>query len=218
MTQEDPTPERIARLYLAWDDHSAGLGPEPAGSRKLLRVWEDWTASAPDKAWAVFEEIVRLRPEDDEVLAGIWSQFEWLLEHHADHYYPRIVAMVGSQPRLTRIAPWQCLRRDYFAPNYFTPSELAAVWLVHSDSASDANELDSVTRDDPDHALTLAMEIIHRGSGYRFSAYDLMSPLHDLLRRPGSHRPGREGGRGLSCRSARSLVHAAPTTRPPKSI
>jgi hypothetical protein len=151
----------------------------------MLDVWEEWTTAAPDKAWAVYEEIVRLRPDDDEMLERIWSRLEWLLQKHGDLYHERISTLVHDNSRLARIAPPEQLARQYYAPNYLTPSELATVWLIHSSSASDSLELETLVRDDPEKALVLALELIHRGPAFRCRAFDLMSPLLHLLRQHG---------------------------------
>jgi hypothetical protein len=151
----------------------------------MLDVWEEWTTTAPDKAWAVYEEIVRLRPDDDELLERIWSRLEWLLQKHGDLYHERISTLVYGNSRLARIAPPEQLARQYYAPNYLTPSELAVVWLVHSASAGDSLELETLVRNDPEKALALALELIHRGPAFRFRAFDLNTPLLELLRQHG---------------------------------
>jgi hypothetical protein len=176
----------VARRYLVTHDYRAGLGPKPQQRYRALATWEDWIGSAPEKAWGVFEEIVRLRPDDDDVLEQLSYRLKSLLSLHWNAYHERAAQLVASTPRLTRIMPRAALQESYYAPKYRTPSELAEAWLEYSRHSRNAHALDELIRDDPERALHLALEIIHRAPLHEFTSFDVMSPLLALLRQHGS--------------------------------
>jgi hypothetical protein len=186
MTDRDVSPQELARRYLVTHDYRAGLGPKPQRAYRALTIWEEWIVSAPDKAWGVFEELVRLRPDDDDVLEQLCKRLESLLSEHWGDFHERVTELVVSNPRLTRIMPQAALQSSYYAPKYRTLPELADAWLEYVRQFSDAHLLDELIRDDPDRALPLALEVIHRAPSHQFNSFDVMSPLLELLRRHGS--------------------------------
>jgi len=185
MTDREVSPQELARRYLVTHDYRQGLGPKPQRVYRALAIWEDWIVSAPEKAWGVFGEIVRLRPDDDDVLEQLCKRLEIMLSEHWDDFHERVAELVAANPRLTRIMPRAALQQSYYAPKYRSLPELADAWLEYVRHFSNAHLLDELIRDAPDRALRVALEVIHRAPSRQFTSFDVMSPLLELLRKHG---------------------------------
>lgn len=186
-TREDedslPTRELVAR-YLAWLDSVDRRGPEPPETW-ALPSWEDWIEQDPERAWPFFLEIVRMRPDDDDVLEHVWTRLQLLLRNHGAAFRARVVALVESNERLRRIAPPEDLEPGALRPDPLDVPTLVEAYLTGVEHSQQAHELDELIRTEPDEALTLAIEIISRGPLHGLTSFDTMSPLLDLLRRHG---------------------------------
>src|SRR2546425_10684984 len=148
-------------------------------------MWEDWIVSAPEKAWPVFEEIVRLRPDDDDVLEQLCYRLESLLEKHWDLCHERATRLVEENARLTRIMSRAALEKAHYEPKYRTIPELVEAWIAHSLNHRGAFRLDELICEDPPRALALALEVINRAPLHGFTSFDVLRPLMDLLRQHG---------------------------------
>jgi len=185
MTDQEVSPDELARRYLVTHDYNQGLGPEPQRAYRALSIWEEWITSHPDKAWGVCEELVRLRPDDDDVLEQLCHRLELLLSEHWEDFHDRVAYLVASNPRLTRIMPPAALSESHYAPKYRSPVELSDAWLEFDRHFPAANLVHELGRDDPERALTLALELIHRAPLYQCTSFDVMGPLLELLRQHG---------------------------------
>ena len=185
MSDKDISPQELARRYLVTHDYRQGLGPKPQRRYRALSMWEDWIVSAPEKAWPVFEEIVRLRPDDDDVLEQLCYRLESLLEKHWDLCHERATRLVEENARLTRIMPRAALEKAHYELKYRTIPELVEAWIAHSLNHRGAFRLDELIREDPPRALALALEVINRAPLHGFTSFDVLRPLMDLLRQHG---------------------------------
>ncbi|HYR97953.1 MAG TPA: hypothetical protein VEO58_03000 [Gemmatimonadales bacterium] len=185
MSDKDISPQELARQYLVTHDYYEGLGPKPQRRYRALSVWEDWIVSAPEKAWPVFEEIVRLRPDDDDVLEQVCHRLELLLEEHWELWHERVTRLVEGNARLTRIMPRAVLEKAHYEPKYRTIPELVEAWIAQSLNHRGAFRLDELIREDPLRALALALEVINRAPLHGFTSFDVLGPLMDLLRQHG---------------------------------
>jgi hypothetical protein len=186
VSDKDISPQELARRYLVTHDYHEGLGPKPQRRYRALSTWEDWIVSTPEKAWPVFEEIVRLRPDDDDVLEQVCHRLELLLEEHWELWHERVTRLVEGNARLTRIMPRAALEKAYYEPKYRSIPELVEAWITQSLHHQNASRLDELIRDDPFRALALALEVINRAPLHGFTSFDVLSPLMDVLRKHGA--------------------------------
>jgi len=185
VSDKDISPQELARRYLVTHDYHEGLGPKPQRRYRALSMWEDWIVSTPEKAWPVFEEIVRLRPDDDDVLEQVCHRLELLLEEHWELWHERATQLVEGNARLTRIMPRAALEKSHYEPKYRTIPELVDAWIAQSLHHGGASRLDELIREDPPRALALALEVINRAPLHGFTSFDVLRPLMDLLRQHG---------------------------------
>jgi hypothetical protein len=185
MSDEDLSAEQLVSRYLARKDWSAGrlTGPRPPGGN--IDIWERWIQYDPERAWPVFLELVRRRPTDDDVLEQLWYRLRLLLETHGRAFEARVGDLVASNDRLRRIAPSRELKAAFHRPRPLDIPSLVKAYLHNHDHFEGAHELDVLIREDPETALSLALEIIERGPQYEFTSFDTFSPLHELLRQRG---------------------------------
>jgi hypothetical protein len=183
---EELTPDELAARYLARFDWRRSRSREPRPPGDVLSAWEEWIASDPEKAWLLFEALVRLRPDDDDVLEQVWHRLEYLLARQGRAFEPRVRALVGGNARLRRIAPKSKLDAAAHRPRPLNLSELVQTYIRHSQAFDEAHEVDVAVREEPARGLRLALEIISRGPLHEFTSYDSFSPLLDLLRMHGS--------------------------------
>ena len=186
MSDKDISPQELARRYLVTHDYHEGLGPKPQRRYRALSTWEDWIVSAPEKAWPVFEEIVRLRPDDDDVLEQVCHRLELLLEEHWELWHERVTRLVEGNARLTRIMPRAALEKAHYEPKYRSIPELVEAWITQSLHHQNASRLDELIREGHPRALALSLEVIHRAPLHGFTSFDVLSPLMDLLRKHGA--------------------------------
>ena len=185
MSDEDLTAEQLASRYLARKDWNAGriTGPRPPGGN--IDIWERWIQYEPERAWPVFLELVRRRPTDDDVLEQLWYRLRLLLETHGRTFETRVKGLVASNARLRRIAPPRELNAAFHRPRPFDIPSLVEAYLHNHSHHAAAHELDAMIREDPETALSLALEVIERGPQFEFTSFDTFSPLHQLLRQHG---------------------------------
>src|SRR5476649_1208632 len=105
MTEETVSPRKLVAEFLARHDwRRDGARGDPPKSRARA-IWEDWIENEPEKAWPIFLEFVRVRPTDDDILELVWRRLRQLLKRHGRAFHARVLELVGSNDRLTRIAP-----------------------------------------------------------------------------------------------------------------
>lgn len=177
---DDLTAKELAALYVAqfgeWTTGGRWVENEVSG----LTVWERWISTDPERAWPVFPEIVALR-RDDEMLYQVRHRLGLLLHRDFDAFHERAEALVRETPRFTRI-----VGDDFFDPDRYRehPLDVEELIRAHEEmhrNAHDAHALDDLLRDDPQRALPIAIEIIHRGPAEGMTSYDTFDPLRDLL-------------------------------------
>jgi len=176
--------KELVAAYLARVDWRRSRAPGPAPRTRTLTLWERWIQNDPERAWELFEELVRVRPQDDEVLEQVWFRLQQLLATHGKAFEGRVRALVANTPRLRRIVPEHELDSRAHRPKPLDIPMLVGTYVRHC-AQFEAHEINRIIRDDPVSGLKLALEIISRGPLHDFNSYDTMSPLLELLRRHG---------------------------------
>jgi hypothetical protein len=163
---------------------SRAPGPPPhSQTRKLL---DAWIAIEPERAWPLLELLVRLRPNDADVLERVWSFLRGLLARHGRAFEPRVRALVGSCVLLARIVPPAQLDRRAHRPRPPDIPALVDAYLLNATQGHDAHELDDWIRNDPVVGLRVALEIISRGPLHGFGSRETRRPLEELLKTHGA--------------------------------
>jgi Family of unknown function (DUF6869) len=182
MMNKELTPKELSEAYLRQlrceDSASA------AESFDAIEIWEDLMCDEPEKAWLVFLELLA-RPHDDDTLEDIKSWLELLLWYHYDAFHELVKELVRGHDQLPRFLPDEALEKERFEEEEVADDEIVDSYLEHYRHLRKMIRIDQLITKDPDRALPLVLEIIHRGQNYNFESYDLFSPLWDLLRRHG---------------------------------
>ncbi len=172
--------------YLKRFDWSRSRSSEPRPPSRTLSIWEEWIDNDPERAWPLFEEFVRQRPEDYDVLEQVWHRLQFLLERHGRRFEGRVRELVLGNANLGRIVPSEKLDASAHRPKPLDIPILVSSYLDNAEYGPDAHELDQLIREDAETALMLAMEIIRRGPQYGFTSYDTFSPLRAVMQLHGS--------------------------------
>jgi hypothetical protein len=178
----DLTPKELAESYLRQlrgEDFASA-----AESFDAADILEDLICDEPENAWPVFLKLLA-RPHDDDTLEDIKSWLEFLLRRHYDAFHERVKELAQGHDQLPRFLPDEALEREQFEEAEAKDDEIVDSYLEHYRYIEQRIRIDQLIADDPDRALPLLLEIIHRGQNYNFESYDLFSPLWDLLRRHG---------------------------------
>jgi hypothetical protein len=155
-----------------------------SGEHPIWR-WQRWIKEDPERAWQVFEQVVRQAPDEPDVLESVAYNLQILLQRRWADFSDRAVALVRSSPLLDVIVGPEVLTREHYGPRYRDLDELATVW-VRQDSHSDASHrIDDIMRKDPTLGLELALEIIERGARHGFEPDALEGPFLQLIRHQG---------------------------------
>jgi hypothetical protein len=175
-----PEPEDLARDYLEYLDVLQTAGHWTKSDPNPLSVWEDWIVNTPERAWPVFLELLRHRP-DIWTLEQIRFRMRALLARHWDSFHERVRELVANDADLRSVTPprfleWATYHRQ------FTPAELAAAFFAYYEHSPRAIQLDELTRTEPYTALPLVLELIRRGPNCGFDAFDVCLPMQHLLR------------------------------------
>lgn len=176
MDESQLTAKELAARYVARQN---GHDREPE-ERDPLWIWEEWITDDPERAWPVFEEIVALQ-HDDEILQQVGYRLGILLHHHYDAFRDRTEELVRRTPRFERI-----VGAGFFDEQRYRERPLDVGALIAADRAMhhayhDAQEIRQMVTTDPDAALPLVVEILHRGPARGFSSYDTFGLFRDLL-------------------------------------
>jgi hypothetical protein len=180
----EPTPQELVSAYLARHDWRRSRSAAPRPPCRTISIWERWIVDEPERAWPVFEEFVRARPADDEVLEQVWKRMKLLLSRHGRAFEQRVRILVASNPRLTRIAPPEQLAAAAHRPRPFDPEALIAAYLRNM-AATEAHDLWDLVRDEAALGVRLALEVVRRAPAFGFSTTDADGPLRDVLKHNG---------------------------------
>jgi hypothetical protein len=104
---------------------------------------------------------------------------------HYDAFHERVKELVRGHDQVPRFLPDETLEKERFEEKEVADDEIVDNYLEHYRHLRKMIRIDQLITKDPDRALLLVLEIIHRGQNYNFESYDLFSPLWDLLRRHG---------------------------------
>jgi hypothetical protein len=180
--EESLSPDELAARYLARFDWHRERSTEPRPPGGVLSMWEEWIDVDPERAWPLFEALVRLRPDDDEVLEQVWRRLAQLLARHGRAFAPRVRALVGANARLRRIVPEADLDPAAHRPRPLDIAGLVTAFITQSTHFEAAHEVTAAIAEEPERGIRLVLEIISRGPLHGFTSSDTYSELRDLLR------------------------------------
>ncbi len=174
------TAAELARLYLDqlradWD----GVPPAQTEPNAVF-VWEELICSDPEQAWPVFEELLA-HAGDDDTLEQVWYRLRLLLHHHYDSFHERAEALLARYERLAVVAGPEALDPEAYEEKPFDREALIRAYRVLQRTQELHQAVITMARSDPERALTLAVEIIHRGLARGWKTLDVMFPLGELL-------------------------------------
>jgi len=144
--------------------------------------WERWIQHDPERAWLVFEALVREAPADAQVIEQLARRLELLLAGHWAAFHERALRLTRSAPLLDHMLGPEVFVEAHYGPRYRNLTELATVWLRRDAHFDCTMRVSGLMRTDPDLGLPLALEIVHRGPLYGFDPWDVHVPLLELLR------------------------------------
>jgi len=179
------TAEELAVLYLRQlraSEEEVVLRPKDEPN--ALFLWEALIVNDPERAWPVFEETLS-RVSDDEAIEQIWYRLRLLLYRHFDAFHERASQLLARFPRLAVVAGPDALDPARYAAKTIEREELIEAYRVVHRTHESSREIDRLASDDPERALTLAVEIIHRGLARGWETFDVMSPLADVIANSG---------------------------------
>lgn len=156
--------------------------PYPDRGEHPVWRWERWIGDDPERAWLVFEELVRQAPEDVEVIERVAQRLEQLVFRHRADFLERVLRLVLSTPLLDRMVGPELFTEGHYGPRYRNLDELATVWVRHDAHCDASHRVTDIVRSDAALGLTLALTIVHRGPPSGFDEWDLQFPLLELLR------------------------------------
>lgn len=172
--------DELAILYLAqlhaYDDGA----PYDESETNALFLWEEWISDDPERAWPVFDEILS-RSSDDDTFEQVWYRLRLLLHRHYDVFHERAAALLAKHTRFAFVAGADALDRERYTETPLDREALVVAYLAMQRAHHQAREVDRLRETDPDRALHLAIEIIHRGVARGWDAFDVMTPLGDLI-------------------------------------
>jgi len=154
---------------------------DDSGEHPIWR-WQRWIKDDPERAWEVFEQVVREAPNEPDVLESVRYNLSILLYERWDDFIDRGIALVRSCPLLDLVVGPEILTREGYGPRYRNLDELAAVWVRHNGHCTASHRVLDIARKEPELGLRLALEIIERGPLHGFDTEDLHDPLLQLIR------------------------------------
>lgn len=174
------TPQELATLYLEQLREQREGVPPAQPEPYAVDLWEDLITNDPEQAWPVFEHLLA-RVADDDTLEQIWFRLRLLLHGHYDAFHGRAAQLLTRYQRLAAIAGPDAMDADQYADEPLDREALIeayrAVFRTHDLGA----EVGRLARSDPERALAIVVEIIHRGVGRGWDSFDVLMPLGDLL-------------------------------------
>jgi len=173
------TPKELSEAYLRQlhgEDSDSELD-----SFNAVWLWEELICDEPEKAWPVFLELLARR-HDDDTLEQIKFRLELLLSRHYSAFHERVKELVRGHDQLPRFLPDEALEKERFEEEELADDEIVDGYLEHYRHIKQRMRIDQLIAEDPELALPLVLEIIHRGQSYDFESFDLFPPLRRLLR------------------------------------
>jgi len=178
------TATELAALFVEqMHAHHEGV-PPPRPEPNAISVWEDLICNDPEQAWPVFAAVLQ-RVSDDETIEMVWFRLRLLLYRHYDRFYRRVLELLGQFKRLALVAGPQALDPSEYTTKPLDRDALIGAYRALHRIHDARYEVDRLAQTDPQRALTIAIEIIHRGVGRGWKTLDLMSPLQEVLSRNG---------------------------------
>jgi len=174
----EPTASELTADLIAWSRDE----PHPDRDEAPVWRWERWIRDDPERAWMVFESLVRQEPEDVEVLERVAQRLEQLLFRHWTDFHERAIRLVQSTPLLDPMVGPEVFTQGHYGPRYRDLDELATVWVRHEAHCDASHRVTDIMRSDSELGLRLALEIVRRGPLHSFDDWDVHSPLLELLR------------------------------------
>jgi len=174
------TAEQLAILFLQQlRAHLEGEASEPSEVR-AIDVWERLIVDDPEQAWPVFEHALS-RAWNDDALEYVWYRLRLLLYRHYSAFHERAAELLSRHPRFVLIAGPDAVDPKRYDDKEFDREELIEAYRTLHRTHTLARQPVDLARSNPERALWLAVEIIHRGCARGWSSFDLMSPLDDIL-------------------------------------
>jgi hypothetical protein len=180
MPDSELAPEELAALYVAQHNRYQRGEDRGEGDPRALYIWEDLIVDDPERAWPVFVEIVRLQ-RDDAILQQVGHRLGILLHRHYDAFRARAEELVRATPRFARIVGDGFFDPERYRQQPLDVDVLIAAYEVMTDAATKAHATNRLAKDDPERALRIAIEIIHRGPARGFGSFDTFQILNELL-------------------------------------
>ncbi len=180
MSGEQLTSVQLAAFYVA--QHNRYHRGEDGGDDepRALSIWEELIADDPERAWPVFVEVVRLQ-SDDEILRQVACRLGILLHRHYDAFRERAEELVRATPRFGRIVGDGFFNPERYRERPLDIDELIDAHEAMGKAAADAHVVKKLANEEPERALPIAIEVIHRGPARGFGSYDTFEILQDLL-------------------------------------
>jgi hypothetical protein len=174
------TPRELADLYLE-QMHAHREGVPPARTEpNALFAWEALISRDPEQAWPIFEHVLA-RISDDDRLEQVWYRLRLLLHRHYDAFHGRVAQLLTRFQRLAAIAGPNATDPEQYTEQPLDREALIDGYRAMHRTHDSSHEVDRLAHSDPERALAIALEIIHRGAARGWDSFDLMSPLADLL-------------------------------------
>lgn len=178
------TPQELAILYLkqlhAPEEPFRPVVAEP----NALFLWEELIDGDPEQAWPVFEQVL-LRATDDDTLEQVWYRLRLLLHRHYDAFHERAAELLERFQRFAIVAGDDALDQERYEEEPLDREALIVAYrTIHKTQGVHA-AVEQLTEADPHRALTIAVEILHRGIARGWTTYDLMMPFADLISKNG---------------------------------
>lgn len=181
MTLSELTPEAISKAYL--NRHEKITLSD--GDHDPLWLWEELIADDPEKAWQIFQLLLE-KENDDDALEQIVYRIHQLLSNHWDSFHERVKILISNHNELPCFLPISSIIQEKYTTFPISDETIVQASIQMHNHSEYHSQVEELIRQDPEKALPLVLEIIHRGQLYEFSSFDLFSTLQDLLRQHGS--------------------------------
>ena len=180
------TTTELALLFIKqmreYDENMSFEPDEP----QAVYVWEDWISNDPERAWPVFEEILT-RTSDDELLEQVWYRLRLLLYGNYDSFRDRAAELFERFERFAYVAGANALDAKRYREKPLDREALIEAYRAVLRTCEASPTIGRLAETEPDRALAIAVEIIHRGMAKGWGSLDLMLPLQEVVAKSG-HR------------------------------
>lgn len=178
------TARELALLFIKqMREHNQHIPADPA-EPNAVSVWEALICNEPERAWPVFHEALN-HISDDEMFEQVWYRLRLLLYRHYDAFRDRTAELLAGFRRFALVAGPRALDAERYREKTFDRDALIDAYRAIHRTHSASRAVDRLAQTDPERALVIATEIIHRGVAKGWEIFDLMSPLQDVLAKNG---------------------------------